>query len=100
MIVAGMPIEPVQDWGLDESTQGSWNKECDLDALSLHRKGDRIETMPPMTAEPRSASMMATVKGCGTCEFRAAVDRAECNACARGWQASSMREFIGYRRAA
>lgn len=36
-------------------------------------------------------------KACFTCEHELRVDRAECNACARQWQASNMTQYIGWK---
>jgi len=36
-------------------------------------------------------------RSCGTCEWQAAVDRAECNACAREWNASGYKRFVGWK---
>ena len=36
-------------------------------------------------------------KSCATCMFEREVDRHDCNACAREWQASSMTRFIGWK---
>jgi hypothetical protein len=38
-------------------------------------------------------------KSCATCEYETAVDRAECNACAREWNASGYKRFVGWKLA-
>lgn len=39
----------------------------------------------------------AEVRSCGTCEYEREVDRADCNACAREWNASKYKRFIGWK---
>lgn len=37
------------------------------------------------------------IKHCTTCYYEHEIDRLECNACARNWNASNYKEYIGWK---